>query len=73
MKQYKYQITNTKTEQKYSVYATAKSPQIARNQIARKYTGFTVSEESVAEYAPHYVYGEIDCSMCDENDVPVAA
>jgi hypothetical protein len=72
MKQYEFQIIKDKTGQRHTVFATAKTSAIARNQIANAYNGYTVGSAPIAEYKAHQVYGEIDCSMCNVDDVPVA-
>ena len=73
MMQYEYRIVNKRNSSWHLVCATAKNEEIARNQIAKAYSDFIVDEEPMNEYPPHYFLSEIDCSMCDINDVEVAA
>jgi hypothetical protein len=74
MKQYEFRLTSKINGSNALFCATAKSAKIARNQIAKAFSGsHTVSEHSVNEYPPHYFYTEMDCSTCDIDDVEEAA
>ena len=70
MKQYEYQLINKKSNRVDHVRATAKTPDIARNQIILKYgRDFEVADLFCDINPPHHILGEIDCSDFPDSDI----
>lgn len=69
MKQYEYQLINKTSGRVEHARATAKTPEIARNQIVLTYGDqFEVMGLFCNINPPHRVLGEIDCSDFPDSD-----
>jgi hypothetical protein len=68
MKQYEFKMQNNRSGQNHTVFATARTVEIARAQLAHCYKNYTLSAEPIAERAAHEVYGELNCADCTESD-----
>lgn len=60
--QYTYTMIHRTTHRNEVVYATAGTPEIAREAVVAAYPGYAVAERPQATGTPHRIYGEIDCT-----------